>query len=64
MTAFAELGRLARASRHPAVWAAPMAAFVTLALPDCCLDGRHVTGFRDGRLRIRLPRRAVSLGGR
>ena len=43
--AIAPPGLWARASRRPAVWAALVAAFVILALPDCCLNGRHVAGF-------------------
>jgi hypothetical protein len=34
----------ARASRRLAVSAALAAGFVILALPDCCLNGRHVAG--------------------
>jgi hypothetical protein len=47
MTAFpsAPPGLPAQASRRPAVWAALVAAFMILALPDCCLSGRHVAGF-------------------
>jgi hypothetical protein len=46
MTSFAvaPLALRARASRRPAVWAALVAAFAILALPDCCLNGRHVAG--------------------
>jgi hypothetical protein len=47
MTAFAiappRLRALAR--RRPPIFAALVAAFVILALPDCCLNGRHVSGF-------------------
>ena len=47
MTVFviAPPGSGARASRRPAVWAALVAAFAILTLPDCCLKGRHVAGF-------------------
>ena len=46
MSAFAVAppGSGARASRRPAVWAAFVAAFAILTLPDCCLHGRHVAG--------------------
>jgi hypothetical protein len=46
MTAFAfcTLGLRAQARRLPAVSVALFAAFAILALPDCCLNGRHVAG--------------------
>lgn len=46
MTAFAfrPPGLPARARHRPAISAALMAAFAILALPDCCLNGRHVAG--------------------
>jgi hypothetical protein len=46
MTAFAfrPLDFRARARHRSAVSAALLAAFAILALPDCCLNGRHVAG--------------------
>jgi hypothetical protein len=38
-------GLSVRARRRFAVSAALVAALVILALPDCCLSGRHVAGF-------------------
>jgi hypothetical protein len=47
MTAFAfrPPGFRARACHRSAISAAFVAAFAILALPDCCLNGRHVDGF-------------------
>jgi hypothetical protein len=47
MTAFALAppGLRIRAPRCTAVAGALVAAFVILALPDCCLNGRHAAGF-------------------
>jgi hypothetical protein len=47
MTAFAIAppGFRARARHRSAVSAALVAAFAILALPDCCLNGRHAAGF-------------------
>jgi hypothetical protein len=46
MTAFAIAlpGLQTRAPRRAALAAGLVAAFAILALPDCCLNGRHVAG--------------------
>jgi hypothetical protein len=42
--AISPLGLWARARRRFAVSTALAAAFVIVAAPDCCLNGRHVVG--------------------
>jgi hypothetical protein len=42
--AISPLGLGARARRRFAVSAVLVATLVILALPDCCLSGRHVSG--------------------